>query len=254
MGALGIEIAKNVVLSGVKRFTIHDTSNVQFSDLTGQFFVSEEDVGHNRAVQSLNKIQQLNYYVRADTLSCEVELPSRVEDIEASFPTLKTYQAIILAKFYPNNVLVAWNRFCRLHGIKLIVCSVQGVFGRILNDWGDDFVVLDKNGEQGNEVMIKEITISNPGKVELLTGSKHDLEDGDMVVINNVQGMTVKTHESNNINGTYHKIKVINKSSFHIEDTTIYTEFIRNGTIKLVKVPIPIKFQPLEEIIADHNK
>ena len=55
---------------------------------------------------------------------------------------------------------------------------------------------------------------------------------------------------SDSINKTVHKIKVINKSSFSIDDTSIYTEFIRNGIVKIVKVPIPVKFQPLENILA----
>ena len=49
LGALGVEIAKNVVLSGVKRFTIHDAKTVTHDDLSGQFFVSEIDIGKNRA-------------------------------------------------------------------------------------------------------------------------------------------------------------------------------------------------------------
>jgi hypothetical protein len=40
--------------------------------------------------------------------------------------------------------------------------------------------------------MLKSITNENPGKVELLTGSKHDFEDGDMILISNVQGMNCK--------------------------------------------------------------
>lgn len=35
LGALGVEIAKNVVLSGVKRFTIHDSKTVTHDDLSG---------------------------------------------------------------------------------------------------------------------------------------------------------------------------------------------------------------------------
>lgn len=110
---------------------------------------------------------------------------------------------------------------------------------------------MDKNGEQAAEVMIKDITLGNPGKVELLTGSKHDLEDGDVVRIDNVQGM--EGGESKGINGTMHKVKVINKSSFFIEDTSLYTEFIRNGTVKVVKVPILVKFLPLGEVLAESN-
>ena len=44
-GALGIEIAKNLVLSGCKSFTMHDNKPITMRDLSGQFFINyEEDV------------------------------------------------------------------------------------------------------------------------------------------------------------------------------------------------------------------
>lgn len=46
LGALGIEVAKNIVLGGVKTFTCHDTSSVTRKDLN--FFFEESDVGRNR--------------------------------------------------------------------------------------------------------------------------------------------------------------------------------------------------------------
>ena len=41
MGGLGVEIAKNVVLGGVKTMTIHDDTEVTYRDLSSQviFFV-----------------------------------------------------------------------------------------------------------------------------------------------------------------------------------------------------------------------
>ena len=46
---MGVEISKNIVMAGIKRFTIHDVKKVTYKDLAGQFFVSEEDLGKNRA-------------------------------------------------------------------------------------------------------------------------------------------------------------------------------------------------------------
>ena len=40
LGPLGVEIAKNIVLSGVKRFTMHDEQVATLADLSGQFFIS----------------------------------------------------------------------------------------------------------------------------------------------------------------------------------------------------------------------
>lgn len=56
IGPLGVEIAKNTVLSGVRRLTMHDTKKADFSDLAGQFFLAEADIGHNRAQRSLAKV------------------------------------------------------------------------------------------------------------------------------------------------------------------------------------------------------
>ena len=40
-GALGVETAKNIVLSGCRRFTLHDPKVVTLRDLSGQFFITE---------------------------------------------------------------------------------------------------------------------------------------------------------------------------------------------------------------------
>ncbi|XP_026512827.1 ubiquitin-like modifier-activating enzyme 7 isoform X5 [Terrapene carolina triunguis] len=63
MKGLGVEIAKNIILAGVKSITVHDPGNAQWSDLSSQFFLSESDVGRNRAVASQQLLAELNSYV-----------------------------------------------------------------------------------------------------------------------------------------------------------------------------------------------
>ena len=65
---MGVEIAKNIVLSGVKKLSLHDSVNATENDLLGQFFLGEEDIGKNRARNSLDKLQQLNYYVKVEVI------------------------------------------------------------------------------------------------------------------------------------------------------------------------------------------
>jgi molybdopterin/thiamine biosynthesis adenylyltransferase len=45
LGGLGIEIAKNIVLSGVKLLTIFDNHVIKPSDLANQFYLTETDLG-----------------------------------------------------------------------------------------------------------------------------------------------------------------------------------------------------------------
>ena len=46
---LGLEVAKNIILGGVKSVTLHDEENAEIIDLSSQFYLNEEDVGKNRA-------------------------------------------------------------------------------------------------------------------------------------------------------------------------------------------------------------
>lgn len=234
IGALGIEIAKNIVLSGVKRFTLHDTETTSFRDLSGQFFLNENDVGKNRAKACLNRLQQLNFYVRVDTALLDQKLPTEEAEIEK---LLKDYTLVIL-----NNsdikTCTAINNYCRKTGKFFIVTDQYGPFARVFNDFGPDFVVLDKNGEELQEVMLSSITNEEEGVVTLLSGHKHKFEDGDYVTFKNVDGMELKDKskaekdQPTSINGTSHKVTTINANSFKIGDTTKFTPYIGNGLAK----------------------
>jgi hypothetical protein len=54
---------------------------------------------------------------------------------------------------------------------------------------------MDKNGEEIHELMIKNITNEEKGKVSLLPGAKHGLEDGDFVIFNSVLGMELESKD-----------------------------------------------------------
>ncbi|VDM49190.1 unnamed protein product [Toxocara canis] len=45
MGSVGVEIAKNLILGGVRSVTIHDTKNCEWNDLSAQVFVFRRSRG-----------------------------------------------------------------------------------------------------------------------------------------------------------------------------------------------------------------
>jgi len=253
LGALGVEIAKNIVLSGVNKFTIHDKAKTSYRDLSGQFFLNEEDIGKNRAQASLNKIQQLNYYVNVDTALLDQNLPKEEAEIDK---ILKGYTLVILSET-DYETLVAINKYCRKNHIHFITTDLYGPFSRVFNDFGDEFVVIDKNGEEVQEVMLGKITNEEQGVVSLLAGHNHKFEDGEEIIINGVEGMqltqpdTVDKSLPQSINGTRHKIQVINASSFKIGDTRGFTPYVGNGLAKQIKTPVLLKFQSFEESITN---
>lgn len=59
---LGVEIAKNIALAGVKSLTLYDPAPVEIADLSSQFFLTPEDVGKPRHDATTPRVAELNAY------------------------------------------------------------------------------------------------------------------------------------------------------------------------------------------------
>jgi ubiquitin-activating enzyme E1 len=118
--------------------------------------------------------------------------------------------------------LLKLNDYCRKNGSSFISADCYGPYGQIFNDFGDNFEVLDKDGEEPVEVLIDDISIAEKGVVKLVNGHRHPYSDGDTIRIQGVKGMRQVDKEELSINGTIHTITCINPFSFEIGNTTGY--------------------------------
>ena len=71
---LGVEVAKNVILSGVKSVTVYDNEECELEDLSSQFYLAESDVGKKRADVTCRKLSELNNYVPVLTYSGQLKV------------------------------------------------------------------------------------------------------------------------------------------------------------------------------------
>eukprot|EP00128_Syssomonas_multiformis_P002420 Colp12_sorted_trinity150504_noHs@8955 len=234
MRGLGAEIAKDVVLAGVKSVTIHDDDKVTLSDLSSQFFLREEDVGKNRADATLPRLAELNAYV---------PVHKHAGPLTESF--LNTFEVVVLT-FNSLEEQLRINEITRKLGIRFIVAQTFGLFGQIFNDFGKEFTVYDTNGEQPVSFLIENITQEHKAIVTCHEETRHGLEDGDHVTFSEVEGM----HE---LNGCEPKrVKVISPYSFAIDcDTSRFHPYTGRGTVTQVKMPKNITFKSLPESLAD---
>ncbi|PNI82595.1 UBA6 isoform 4, partial [Pan troglodytes] len=235
MGGLGLEIAKNLVLAGIKAVTIHDTEKCQAWDLGTNFFLSEDDVVNkrNRAEAVLKHIAELNPYVHVTSSSVPFN-----ETTDLSF--LDKYQCVVLTEMkLPLQKKI--NDFCRSQcpPIKFISADVHGIWSRLFCDFGDEFEVLDTTGEEPKEIFISNITQANPGIVTCLENHPHKLETGQFLTFREINGMT-------GLNGSIQQITVISPFSFSIGDTTELEPYLHGGIAVQVKTPKTVFFESLE--------
>jgi len=64
---------------------------------------------------------------------------------------------------------------------------VHGVFGRVFNDFGNEFECLDKDGEELQDSLIKNIKIGEKTVIEL--HAKHKFAEGEEFILIGVDGM-----------------------------------------------------------------
>ncbi len=249
LGGLGVEVAKNVILCGVRSVTLWDTVTCQWSHLSSQFYLTEEDIGKNRAQVSLPNLAHLNSNVHVEASS---------QDLTKEF--LKTFQVVVLTDS-PLEEQLKVSEIVRSCGNALIVTKTLGLFGQIFNDFGPNFTVLDTNGEKPKSVMIAQVSRDANGLVTCLDEARHDpetgeyvtfvdkgrhgLETGDYVTFSEVEGMI----ELNVCEPR--RVKVLDPYSFTIGNTSSFSDYVRGGTVNQVKLPKTFQFKPLEQALDE---
>uniref|UniRef100_A0A7R9V7B7 E1 ubiquitin-activating enzyme n=1 Tax=Chlamydomonas euryale TaxID=1486919 RepID=A0A7R9V7B7_9CHLO len=233
---LGVEIAKNVILAGVRSVTIHDKKTVEKRDLSAQFYLTEEDVGQNRAEACKDKLQELNTAVAVSASSA---------DLDEAF--LQGFQVVVVT----GGSLAESKRideFCHKQSpaIAFIRAETRGVFASVFTDFGPDFTVFDVNGEEPHTGIVESITTGNPAMVTCVEDERLEFQDGQLVTFAEVQGMT----ELN----SYKPIKILNckRSSFQLDlDTAKFGDYQRGGIVTQFKEPKALAFKTLAERLAN---
>lgn len=240
MCGLGVEIAKNIVLAGVKAVTLHDTKQCETWDLGSNFFIHLDDVScQKKRVEAVcPRVAELNPYVHVDMSSSPLD-----DNTDLTF--LRKYQCVILTEARLN-LQKRVNDFCHSQSppIRFIGCDSYGICARVFCDFGEEFVVSDPTGEEPKEIFIQNITQDNPGVVTCMDNHPHGLETGQSVVFREVNGM-------DELNGTVREVSVLSPHTFTIGDTTLLSPYAHGGFVVLVKTSKTYTFETMGKQLCD---
>jgi ubiquitin-activating enzyme E1 len=213
MRGLGIEIAKNIILSGPNRVTIFDPNIAKINDLTANFYLTKDDIENQkrRYEAVLNKIALFYPYVEVNIMKGK----NILENINHSLENEKSkYDVVVISEFLSPDEIIKINDICRNNQIGFIYTSQLGIYGFCFVDFGDNFTVIDENGSEPLKYCIKSITKDKIGVVTIdTTAGILKLGDNDKVTFDEIEGMTeLKKCE-------HITIKVLTNNSLKIGDT-----------------------------------
>jgi ubiquitin-activating enzyme E1 len=227
---LGVEIAKNIALAGVKSLTLHDPKPATISDLSSQFFLHPDDVGKPRGAVTVPRVSELNPYTPVR------EHPAA--DLTSDLSLLKQYKVVVLTDTSLKDQLVIAD-FCHKNGISIVITDTFGLFGSIFTDFGKNFTCGDPTGENPLSGIVA--GIDEEGVVTVFDETRHGLEDGDFVTFQEVEGMDGLN------DAAPMKISVKGPYTFSIGDVSKYPPYQKGGMYTQVKMLKIIDFQPLSE-------
>ena len=230
MRGLGVEIAKNIILSGPKSVTIYDEFYPTINDLSSNFYISEDDVGKRSRDQAcLDKLKGLNPYVTVELL----RFPPTNDFMSLFQKTLLNYNVVVYTELFNTNFLINVNKFCRDNNIKFIYALNFGLVGYIFSDFGNNHIIFDESGSTTISFNIKNITKNTDQTLITIDNengqNNFNIGDGGFITFKDIEGMT-------ELNGKEYKIKYENYESFFIPvDSTKFHDYIKGG--KAIRVP-----------------
>lgn len=146
MNGLGAEIAKNIILAGVKSVTFLDHRNVSELDFCSNFFIPRESLGKNRADSSKDRAQALNPMVELKIDSGD--LKDKDEGFFKNFDVVIVLEAIASEQRRIDNI-------CRSNNVKFYAADLWGMFG---------YSFIDLQAHEFVEDVIKHKVISKPNE------------------------------------------------------------------------------------------
>lgn len=166
MKALANEIAKNLVLAGIGSLTVIDHEAVTERDLGAQFFISDADIGMNRAQAVAPQIQRLNPRVKVlvDT-----------EDITLKGPGyFQSFDIVIATDLQPDSLNII-NTATRVNHKAFYAAGVYGFYGFIFSDLIQHDYVIER--EKGN----RETILQPESRTRSVIDVKTKKENGKLV-------------------------------------------------------------------------
>lgn len=229
---LGIEVAKNIILSGPKKVSLYDKDIVSLEHLGTNFYLTEEDVGKKTITEaSLQKLKNLNPFTIVDI----------VEDIYNSIPN---YNVVVLTDFYPKDNIIKIDEICTKQNIKFLFGMNMGLFGFIFSNFGKNHTIIDKDGKEPKRFIITNINNDEKCLVTIGENKNFDLENESEVLLKNIKGM----EELNN--RIFLVVKKDNNSFYINENSSKYHKYINSGDITEIKKKLSMNYLSFNESIS----
>ena len=229
-GGVGVETAKNLILSNIGGCLIYDPTICQAADRGANFYITNQHVASGsttRAQASIEELKSLNPYCRVDVVQEDDPQQQQQQqqvlsdDWLTSSNILNTHKglaAVVVTQLQllSPKELFRINETCRRHHIAFLLAINHGVTSSLFSDFGTNHTITDATGEPTATLAVANVEVLQKSSLVQIDGVKdgetvvvvtvaqvdHGLDDGDAVILEDMRGETVEA-----FNGKQLKVK-----------------------------------------------
>jgi ubiquitin-activating enzyme E1 len=223
---LGTEIAKNLALGGIKNILLFDNQPVHITDLQTGYYYKHTDIGKRRSDALAPMIQELNPYIVVTPVDC-----------------YKQGQNVTIVINMVKENIKEINDYTRSNNTKMVALWSHSLAGVFFTDANTNHTITDITGENIESVQIGSVSID--GLVTCAPNSSHNFQSGDTISFSNMEGTNLDIFTKE------YMIKVINTTSFTLNDFVNSDFVFINGTANHIKKPVTISHESFEKQLAD---
>jgi ubiquitin-activating enzyme E1 len=239
---LGIEIAKNIIVSGPKSVTIFDPNKIEINDLGSNFYLLEKDIGKRRDESCLCKLKKLNKYVQVNYLR-----ETNINDIYNKLSG--NYNVIIVSEMLPQKDIIQLDNISRNNKICFIYSVICGLCSFVFTDFGKNFTIYDEYCAKKRKYYIKNIEKSKEGLVSIQWNGKGNPNIQEYILFKDVEGMIELNYDENKKN--IYKITPKDETSFYIGNTSSFSEYTTGGYIEETALPQIMNYKNFKETLDE---
>ena len=141
---VGVEAAKNLILSNVGAVVVWDPEPTRMRDLGSNFYLTEAHAaaGTPRAEAGLPQLKSLNPYCKVEAyMGALSDAYILTPDVNA---TGKPFAAVVVTQLLPKADLFRINKVARENNIAFLMAITSGVTTSLFSDFGPNHLIMDK--------------------------------------------------------------------------------------------------------------
>jgi len=179
MRGVGVESAKNLILSNVGSVVVWDPEPATARDMGSNFYLTEAHVAKEvtRNEASLAQLKSLNPFCKVESYSGELTDEYLTQADVAG--TGKPFTAVIVTRLLPKAELFRINATARANNCAFLLAITNGVTSSIFSDFGTGHKITDSNGEPTETYAVSNVEVMPKHPMLKVSG----VEDGEEIVV-----------------------------------------------------------------------